>query len=84
MYVRYRNEFTKGPVAQKRWGVVKSETVEEKRLEAGRAEVSREQGASFQRGGIHLERTAWGQVPASGQSASATAERRAQGARRRG
>lgn len=40
--------------------MVKSETVEEKRLKSGRAEVSREKGASFQRRGIHLEGTARG------------------------
>lgn len=39
--MRHRNEFTKGPGTEKRWGVAKCGTVEEKRLEAGRTEVGR-------------------------------------------
>lgn len=58
--------------------MAKSETVEDKRLEAGRAEVGGEKEASFLRRGVHLEGTARGQVLGSGQSGFATAEREVQ------
>ena len=45
-------------MAQKRRGLAKSELVEDKRLEAGRAEVGGEKEASFLRPGVLLEGTA--------------------------